>query len=414
MIIIYNLLMIFFRFVFFILNPLFQLKKNDLLNLSKRLKIIKNNIKKDDKIWLHGDSIGEVQSIIPIIYLLKKKHRHHLILITTMTKTGGDLIKSKMPDGCIHQILPFDDIFSVKSFLNYWNPQRVIAAESFLWPNILRECKKRGIKIKLMSAKLSLKSYTTWKRFNFFSKHFFKLFDCVLAQTEEHQKRYIDLGAQNVLVMPTLKYLNDPLKYDEESYLSLSNQLKNRPILCAVSTHLGEEDLLLKTYLNLQKKYPDLLLIIIPRHIDRVGKILNEMHFATPSLKIQQRSSALSIDPSTHLYIVDTFGEVGLFLKLATVVILGGTFVNIGGHNPLEPLMLGARLIVGPYHQNIKDLVLDLKDCITIVQDNKKLESSIDNMMHDMDSSLNVEESIKNIIAEKRNTLNTIIEQYVL
>ncbi|MBP9752278.1 MAG: 3-deoxy-D-manno-octulosonic acid transferase [Proteobacteria bacterium] len=403
-----------YPFVLIVIQKRLKKGKEDKNHYQERYGIPSFKKNEQEVVWLHGESIGEVLSLLPLIHYWQKKNPDDLILITTMTKTGGDMIKSKMPDGCVHQFIPMDIYPWCKHFLDYWNPKVYILAESGIWPNLISLCKKRNIKIKLISAKLSLNSYTLWKRFHFFSKHFFKLFDCVLAQTEEHQKRYLNLGAKNVLTMPTLKYLNDPLKYDEEIYNNLKEQCNNRLVFCAVSTHKGEENLFVKTYKSLRQKHPNLLLILIPRHIDRIENIVQDIQKCDATINIERRSESSSIHASINIYIVDTFGEVGLFCKLSNIVILGGTFVNIGGHNPLEPLMLGSRLIVGPYHQNIKDLVLDLKDCITLVEKDQDLELSIHTMLTEPSTSLTFEDHTKNIIAEKQNTLNTIIEKYIV
>jgi 3-deoxy-D-manno-octulosonic-acid transferase len=370
------------------------------------------SIKKDlnkKTIWFHTSSIGEALSILPIIEIYLKNKKTYQILITTMTKTSAYIMQKRLPEGCIHQYIPLDQFICVNRFLNHWKPEKFFMVESDIWPNIIVECFRRQIPITILNARISQKSYKKWLCIATLSKKLFSKFSVVLAQSEEDKNRYETLGAKNVFIMPNLKYAATPLPVNERELNILSSDIASRPCFVAISTHQGEEELFVKAHTLLKKNFPNILTILIPRHGNRIDKLKQDLHLQFPNLIFNRRTMNKQINKETDVYIVDTMGEVGLFCKLSPIAILGGTFVDIGGHNPLEPLMLGCHLIIGPYRQNIITLIDELKNDVILAENSEQLH---DILKKEFLESANRQKTI-NTIDEQKLQLKNILKQYV-
>lgn len=301
-------------------------------------------------IWFHAASVGESLSLLPVIDLWKKNNSQDTILVTTVTKTSATILEKRLPEGVIHQYVPFDVYQWVANFLAYWQPKQLIMVESELWPNMLALC--HAIPVYLLNARLSERSYKRWLNLGCYSKKIFAKIDHVFAQSEEDAQKYRTLGAQHVSVLPHLKYAANPLPYDMEEHDRLKAAIPKKIFVC-ISTHDNEEAQIVDAF---KRQKPDVLLVLIPRHVVRVDEILSNIK----DLTVSKRSQAAIPDKDCDIYIVDTMGEVGLFCALSDFAFVGGTLVPIGGHNPLEPLMFDNIVFVGPYSQNINNLMNEL------------------------------------------------------
>nr|WP_232793344.1 3-deoxy-D-manno-octulosonic acid transferase [Caulobacter hibisci] len=296
-------------------------------------------------VWLHGASVGESLSILPLVERLRAERPHAAILVTSGTVTSAELLAKRLPAGAIHQYLPVDTPSGAARFLDHWRPDLAVFVESELWPNLLLGAKQRGVKLALVSAKLSDKSYDSWRMRPLAAAWLFSGFDLILAQDGRAADRFASLGG-TVAGEADLKFGSPPLPVDEAEYARLRFQLTDRPLLLAASTHPGEDEIVLDAVAGFHLAPR---LVIVPRHPAR-GEAILEMA-RERGLDAVRRSQA----PSTvaEVIIADTLGEMGLWYRLADLALVCGSLVpDIGGHNPLEPARLDCPIVSGPHVEN--------------------------------------------------------------
>jgi 3-deoxy-D-manno-octulosonic-acid transferase len=292
-------------------------------------------------VWIHGASVGESLSALPLVETLKENAS---VLVTSGTVTSAALLGRRLPAGVLHQFVPVDTPGAVARFLDHWKPDAGLFVESDLWPNLILDAAARGVKLALVNARISASSAQRWTWAKRSVKTLLGAFDRVLAQDEEIATRFRDLGAHHVQVVGSLKADAPPLAVDEEALAAIRAAIGARPVLLAAQTHPGEDETVLPAHDQLRAAFPDLLTILVPRHTAR-GEDL-EMLCGTRACK--RRSTGGQISPQTAIYIADTMGEMGLFYRLAHFCFVGGTLVPLGGHNPLEPARLHCAVLSGP------------------------------------------------------------------
>jgi 3-deoxy-D-manno-octulosonic-acid transferase len=342
--------------IFILFSPLIFLiriilgKENPQRFLEKFCIYSKNpNFKKT--IWLHGASVGEILSIIPIIQELEKNKKINKILLSSST-TSSALIFSKYKfKKTTHIYFPIDTNYLTNKFINYWNPKVAIFIDSEIWPNMFKNLEKNNIPIVLINGRITKKSFMRWMKFPSFAIKIFKKISLALPQNTETLKYLKILGVKKIKFAGNLKYFGQ-----SKNFLDKSTRLKfkNRLIFCAASTHYNEELFIGKLHKELKSKYKNLLTIIIPRHVNRSNSIINELE--SVNLNTVTRSSRQKISKTTDIYIVDTYGEATKFYELSKVTFLGGSLIKHGGQNPLEPARLGNYILHGPNIQNFKEV----------------------------------------------------------
>lgn len=301
-------------------------------------------------VWLHAASVGESLSLLALIDDLRQRRPDLSLLLTTGTVTSAELMAKRLPAGVMHQFMPVDHPRWVRKFIDHWHPDAVIWSESEFWPNILREVKQRHIPAILVNARMSVASYHRWKRVRGFARSVLSAFDVCLAQTLREAQQLADLGARKVDSVGNLKYAAQPLPDNEQARAVLQTAIGQRPLLLWASTHPGEEDIAAATHVALAPDVAGVLTIIVPRHPVRGDDIAAAI--AARGLKVAQRSKGALPDAACDIYVADTLGELGVFYRLCPTVVMGGTFADIGGHNPIEPAQLGAVVICGPQLYN--------------------------------------------------------------
>ena len=294
-------------------------------------------------IWIHGASVGESLAALPLMETLQAQG--NTVLVTSGTLTSARLLRQRLPQGGIHQFVPLDIPGAVTRFLNHWKPDAGLFVESDLWPNLILEASRRGVRLALINARISERSAQGWKRIPRSARHLIGAFDTVLAQDEEIAERFRGLGAHNVQVVGSLKADAPPLPCDPAALETLKAQIGARPLLIAAQTHPGEDETVLPAHDILRAGFPDLLTILVPRHPER-GPALAELCGARLPAR---RAASEPISADTQVYIADTLGELGLFYRLAPFCFIGGTLVPLGGHNPLEPAVLHCAILAGPH-----------------------------------------------------------------
>lgn len=298
-------------------------------------------------IWMHGASVGESLSLLPLIECLRALPSSPAILVTTGTVTSATMMEKRLPEGCIHQFVPLDHPSWVKRFLDHWRPDGVIWVESELWPTLLTQIQSREIPAVLTNMTLSPESGGRWLWFPNWAKRIANTFMLVTSQTEADAERWNKLGGDaKAQQLGNLKFISAPLPCDPEALAVLHGALGNRPLWLMASAHPGEELVARDAHKQLQKKFPDLLTIIVPRHTVRGPEFAALLQ--GEGFKVALRSRHEKITPATQFYIADTMGEMGLFYRLSQLSVVGGTFVPVGGHNPIEPAQLGSFPLYGP------------------------------------------------------------------
>jgi len=311
---------------------------------SKRFKIRKT-------IWLHGSSVGEILSVIPIINVLEKNKKIKKIILTSST-TSSALIFSKYKfKKTTHIYFPIDTNYLTKKFIKYWKPQIALFIDSEIWPNMFNNLKINNIPIILLNGRITKKSFKRWMKFPYFAKKNFSKISLAMPQNNETSKYLKTLGVKKIKIVGNLKYFGQSKKLLDKNTKKL---FKNRLIFCAASTHYNEELFIGKIHKELKLKYNNLLTILIPRHANRSNSIANELE--NIGLKIITRSSKQKISKNTDIYIADTYGENSKFYGLSNITFLGGSLVPHGGQNPLEPARMGSYILHGPNIQNFKEV----------------------------------------------------------
>jgi len=302
-------------------------------------------------VWVHGASVGESLSALPLIEKLMTDGFH--VLVTSGTVTSAAMMARRLPPAtggamAIHQYVPLDLPRAVARFLDHWRPEAGLFVESDLWPNLIAATAARGIKLALVNARMSQASAEGWQRAPKTAAALLSAFDLCLAQDDEIAARFTGLGARGVTVVGSLKADAAPLAVDEAALAALKAEIGTRPVLLAAQTHAGEDETILPAHDALRLAFPDLLTIIVPRHVAR-GTDIAMLCGPRPSAR---RAMGQPVTPLTAVYIADTMGELGLFYRLASFCFLGGTLVPMGGHNPLEPAALGCAVLAGPHRSS--------------------------------------------------------------
>ncbi|HXS06644.1 MAG TPA: 3-deoxy-D-manno-octulosonic acid transferase [Rhizomicrobium sp.] len=297
-------------------------------------------------IWIHGASVGESLAALPLIERLVAEGSS--VLVTSGTVTSAGMMQARLPKGAIHQYVPLDTPGAAARFLDHWRPQMGLFVESDLWPNLLLEARRRGIRLALINARISERSATGWKRAPRMAEALLGAFDVILAQDEDFAARFRSLGARAVTVAGSLKADAPPLSCDEAALRALQEAIGARPLLLAAQTHPGEDETVLPAHDALRARFPELLTIIVPRHVERGGDIA----MLCGNRKVARRSLDEPVTTGTAIYVADTMNELGLFYRLSRFCFLGGTLVPMHGHNPLEPAALNCAVLAGPSRAN--------------------------------------------------------------
>ncbi len=324
--------------------------KENLHRVAERLGITKKKLPEQytHSLWIHAASLGETKVALTLIkYLPKKKDR--FIVLTTQTLTAAAFASKNLPDNACHQFIPADHPLFIKRFIIHWKIHKAYGVESEIWPNTIMTLKKLDVPYKLVNARLSDKSFERWKKFKCLSYPLFQAIPLILSQSLKNTEYFRALNAQRVETIGNIKFLNQAPQYNEKQLQYWQKCTNGRPIWVAASTHEGEEKLLLSLQKKIKKTCPHVLLILVPRHPERFNDVYNLIKKSNLSVT---RISAETFSKNTDVLLVDQMGTLGLFYKLAPVAFIGGSLVNVGGHNLLEAIQLNCLPVWGPYFQN--------------------------------------------------------------
>ena len=325
---------------------------------SRHFNIVKNYKKK--LIWFHVASIGELQSILPLVNKTTKAYSNIEILITTVTLSSYGLLEKKLAElpNVKHRFFPLDINFLTISFLEKWKPDLVCFVDSEIWPNFLTNIKIKKIPLVLLNGRITKKTYKRWKKIPIFASQIFNSFNLCLASSKESEKNLKLLRAKNIIFVGNLKFtyeINNKINLNDNTNIHL---LKNYNVWCAASTHPGEEQFIIKTHLLLEKKIKSFKTIIVPRHIYRSEKIKNICK--NFNLKYQILSNENKIDLNADVFIINSYGTLQKYYNLCSIVFVGKSLIpklkHVGGQNPIEPAKYGCKIFHGPYVYNFEEI----------------------------------------------------------
>src|SRR5882757_3754507 len=303
-------------------------------------------------VWIHGASVGEVLAAAALIERLRALDLG--ILLTSGTVTSAAIAARRFPADVIHQYVPYESPRYVARFLDHWRPGLALFIESDLWPNLILASAARRLPLVLINGRMSHRSFPRWRRISGTISALLGRFEICLAQSRVDAERFAALGSRNVITTGNLKLDVPAPPADPAKLERLMAVTRGRPIIVAASTHPGEEDILLEAHRKLTAFFPSLLSVIVPRHPSRGEAITRSV--AASGLHVARRSREELPTATTHIYVADTMGEMGLFYRLAPIVFMGGSLIEHGGQNPIEAVKLGASIVHGPHIFNFTDV----------------------------------------------------------
>ena len=354
-------MILFYRFfinLILILSPIIILirllkKKENPKRFTEKLGFFSKNRSKGKLIWFHGASVGEFQSIVPLLEKLEKSKNISQILITSNTLSSSKIISKIKLKKISHQFFPIDNDLIIKKFIKYWKPSVALFVDSEIWPNTLINLNKEKIPSVLINARITRKSYNRWIKLKNFSKLIFNNFDLCLSSNKETVSFLKKLGAKNIKYYGNLKYSqseNEKIEVDSQT----RNFISSKTVWCASSTHNLEERFVGLVHNKLKKKFKNLLTVIIPRHIDRIEKIKEQLF--NMGLKVHTHEPKTKIHQDTDIYLVNSFGKTKSFYSIIKNIFLGGSLIKHGGQNPLEAVRYNCNIIHGPNVSNFKEI----------------------------------------------------------
>lgn len=321
------------------------------------------NVDADASIWIHAVSVGEVLTARPLISDLKRRYPELHMFLSTTTMAGQQLARRSVQDVDAVFYFPFDLGIFVRRTLDLVRPRLFIMMETEIWPNLLYECRKRGVKTAVVNGRLSPRSFSRYRMVRGFMRRVLDDVDRFLVQSEESARRFIDIGADpaRVVVTGSLKFDSLDLSPNALQARARDRVLRyfrvpaSRPVIVAGSTMKGEEQAVLRAFRRVRTTAPNTLLVIAPRHPERFAEV--EQLVRSEGWKTARRSDlAIDNEPRVDVVVLDTIGELAIVYQIATVVFVGGSLVATGGHNVLEPAVFGKPIVFGPHMQNFAEI----------------------------------------------------------
>jgi 3-deoxy-D-manno-octulosonic-acid transferase len=333
-------------------------------------------------LWVHAASVGESQTVLPLLERMLNASADLTILITTGTVTSAALLARKPVPRLLHQYVPLDSPEAVSRFLAHWQPNLAFWMESEFWPNLLLQT-QACCPLVLLNGRISERSINNWLRFPKAARTMMQAFSLILASSEENAARLRRIGAQNVLATGNMKFSSPALGYSAPALEQLRLEMAGRIVWLAASTHPGEERLIGDVHQALAARHPGLLTILVPRHPMRGTSIAAELE--DMGLRVARRSLKEPVVAATHIYLADTMGELGLLYRLSPIAFIGGSLVPHGGQNPFEPARLGACVLYGPHMHNFNDFctVLEQAGAAERVDSAATLAHAVDKLLRD-------------------------------
>ena len=375
-------------------------------------------------VWVHAASVGEVLASRSLIQRIKKAFPHNVLLLTTMTRTGQETAKKQIPEADVVAFLPLDHPLILRHVMKRVKPRFLLIAETELWPSLLHASGKTGIPTVLFNGRISDRSIRRYLRLKFFFQAYLASISLFLMQTEHDQSRIIAIGAppEKTRVMGNIKYDQAPPDVAGDVAAEMAKTLGLRgdeSVFIAGSTRPGEEEILLSLFKELREKIPHLLLVLAPRHLDRLEEVERILRGETlswvrrTSLPVLENVSNRHSQNLPNIILLDTMGELVKLYSLAKLVFVGGSLVPLGGQNPLEPLFFKKCVLFGPHMSNFAEIARFLTEAQGAVQvkDPEDLRAQIKRLMHDDQARREIGERGYEVLQKHRGATERIFQE---
>jgi 3-deoxy-D-manno-octulosonic-acid transferase len=364
-------------------------------------------------IWVHAVSVGEVQAAVPLIRELARRFPHRHLLITTVTPTGAARVRLLFEDSVEHCYIPFETPNAVTNFFDSVNPQIALVMETEIWPNLYHECGRRKIPLVLVSARISPNSVDNYRKFLPLFRETLSHGIVIAAQSEVDAERFRSLGAA-----PERTWVTCNIKFDiqvpddllEAGEAFRRDNFEGRPVWIAASTHDREESQVLHAHEIVRERFPEALLVLIPRHPERFSAVRSLLH--REGISFISRTDGLPCTADIQVYLGDTMGEVPLFYAAGNVAFVGGTLVPVGGHNLLEPAALGKPVVTGPHLFNTQDIAnkFEKVGASVMVNNAGQLGLAVADLFEDPDTAADIGQRGLKIVQQKRGALSRLLK----
>ncbi len=356
----YTAATVFFSPIIFILLGIRYLKgKEDHARFNERLGLCRKKRPAGTLFWMHGASVGECLSMLPLVRKILAENPTAHVMVTSGTVTSAALMADRLPERAFHQYMPVDFPWAAKAFVKHWHPTAVLWFESEFWPNMLKSIHAKKIPLILLNGRISDRSFRRWQKMPGFIQALQSLFTLSLGQTKEDARRLSVLGAPESACVGNIKYAAGISPFDPVELQKIKDCMGNRPSWTMASTHANEEEQGVGVHQTLVKTFPDVLTIFVPRHPNRADSI--EAMCRKNGLTVARRSRGELPTADTSVYLADTIGEMGLLYQLSDLVFVGGSLIPFGGQNMLEPMRLGRVVFIGPHAFNFREIVAEGK-----------------------------------------------------
>lgn len=365
----------------------------------------------DGCIWVHAVSVGETVAAAPMVEALLARYPNVPVLMTTTTVTGSERVRALFGDRVLHVYAPWEIPWSVARLFNTFHPRLILLLETELWPNLVAAAAHRNVPVMLINGRLSARSMGGYARFPTLVKPMLDALQLLAVQTEADARHFKMLGAAAEKVQVT-----GSVKFDVQLEAALQDaarqwraSLAGRPVWIAASTHAGEDVLMLQAHRQIIERVPDALLIIVPRHPERfaeVARLIDHEGFA-----LQRRSEAAQVDMQTGVYLVDSMGELMQCYGYADVAVVAGSFMDIGGHNLLEPAVWGKPVISGPYLYNFTLIaeLLERAGGLQIVDSAEALAQAVTHLFADQNQRAAMGDAARQVVMAHRGALQRLL-----
>lgn len=378
-----------------------------------KLGFYNKNFEGENTTVFHAVSVGETNAIADCVKAYKQKYPERKIIITNTTKTGHEIALKLFKDIADEiTYFPFDFCFSVNSFFKTYKPNKVIIAETEIWPEFVIEAQKKGIKVYIANGRISPHSYKGYMKFSFIFKPILERYERIFMQTKADAQRIKDIGApeDKVEFMGNLKFDISRNMNPEEEYRLRERFKVHYPLVIAASTHEGEDEIALDTYKKLKEKHPELKLLIAPRHPQRFEKVYELIK--TYGFLVGKVSENANFD-GCDILLGDTMGELAKFFSFCSTAFIGGSFFGPGGHNPLEANIWNKPVVSGPNVANFKDIyqILESKGAAVVAKNTEEFYKTLDLWLSDITELEKASACAGDVFAENRGAVKFLINR---
>lgn len=386
----------------------------------ERFGVVPARLSKAPLLWVHSVSVGETLAAVPLIRELVARHGDWQWLVTTTTPTGSqrvhDALEPLLGARLLHYYLPFDLPECLTPFLNALRPNALVSIETELWPNMLASCAERGIPTLVANARLSEKSARGYARFPGFSRAMLGNLTRVVAQYPADAERFVALGLppERLRVAGNIKFdlhIDSGLLSEAQALAHQWQGAGNRPIWLAASTHAGEDEIILDAFEALRREFPQLLLVLVPRHPERfdgVARLGRERGF-----RLLRRSDGGPPGPDCQVLLGDTMGELLKFYGACDLAFVGGSLVPVGGHNMIEPAAWGVPVVCGPHLHNFLTVSELLRDAgaLKVAEDAEQLARLAATWLRDESARCAAGERGREVAEQNSGALACLVEE---